>query len=260
MRFSTPFSYARQGILDFLHIVILVLSLFLLVSISFDTFNNVSFLNQPLYMEIQWWICLFFLSVFLLELFLAENRKHYVATHFLFLIVSVPYLNITGYFNISFTPETAYLIRFIPMVRGGYALAIVVGWLTQSRASSLFLSYVTMLAATVYFASMIFFVVEHKVNPMVTSYSAALWWATMDVTTVGSNIYAVTPAGKIMSVILAALGMMLFPIFTVYITNLVQHANRERWRQEGSEETGAGKNTVDDAGETDVPKDTDPRP
>lgn len=31
-----------------------------------------------------------------------------------------------------------------------------------------------------------------------------------------------------MSVVLAALGMMLFPIFTVYITNLVQNANRER--------------------------------
>ncbi len=172
MCFSTPFSYARQGILDFLHIVILVLSLFLLVSISFD----VSFLNQQLYMEIQWWICQFFLSVFLLELFLVENRKHYVATHFLFLLVSVPYLNIIGYFDITFTLETTYLIRFIPMVRGGYALAIVVGWLTRSRTSSRFLSYVTMLAATVYFASMIFFVVEHKVNPMVTGYSAALWW------------------------------------------------------------------------------------
>ena len=47
MSFATQFSYAKQGILNFLHIVILVLSLFLLVSISWDTFNNVSFLNQP---------------------------------------------------------------------------------------------------------------------------------------------------------------------------------------------------------------------
>ena len=79
-----------------------------------------------------------------------------------------------------------------------------------------------MLMATVYFASLIFFVLEHKVNPMVTDYWSALWWAFMDVTTVGSNIYAVTPTGKILSVVLAALGMMMFPIFTVYVTSLVQ--------------------------------------
>ncbi len=94
--------------------------------------------------------------------------------------------------------------------------------------SILFTSYITMLMATVYFASLIFFVLEHKVNPMVTDYWSALWWAFMDVTTVGSNIYAVTPTGKILSVVLAALGMMMFPIFTVYVTSLVQQANKRK--------------------------------
>lgn len=44
----------------------------------------------------------------------------------------------------------------------------------------------------------------------------------MDMTTVGSNIIAVTPVGMVLSVLLAALGMMLFPIFTVYVTNIIQ--------------------------------------
>ena len=85
-----------------------------------------------------------------------------------------------------------------------------------------------MLLATVYFSSLIFFVIEHKVNPQVTGYDDALWWAFMDVTTVGSNIYAVTPTGRILSVLLAALGMMMFPIFTVYVTSLVQNANKKK--------------------------------
>lgn len=85
-----------------------------------------------------------------------------------------------------------------------------------------------MLLATVYFSSLIFFVIEHKVNPQVTGYDDALWWAFMDVTTVGSNIYAVTPTGRILSVLLAALGMMMFPIFTVYVTSLVQNANKRK--------------------------------
>ena len=50
----------------------------------------------------------------------------------------------------------------------------------------------------------------------------------MDVTTVGSNIIAVTPTGRVLSVLLAALGMMMFPIFTVYVTSLVERRNKER--------------------------------
>ena len=221
-------TYTKPGILNALHVIILILSLFLMASITYDTFNNIPFLSEQSYLVIQFWVCMFFLFVFFLEMYLARNRWEFFATHFVFLLVSIPYLNIIDYYGISFSHETNYIIRFIPMIRSGYALAIVIGWLTYNRASSLFLTYLTMLIATVYFSSMIFFVLEKSDNPMVTDYPAALWWACMDVTTVGSNIYAVTPFGKIMSVMLAGLGMMMFPIFTVYITNLVQDHNRIR--------------------------------
>lgn len=204
----SSFIYSRRGIYGILHILILLMSLFLVISISIDTFHNIPFLNQGSYLKIQFWICMFFL--------------------FDFLLVSIPYLNIIDFYHITFSPEISYFLRFIPLLRGGYALAIVVGWLSGSKASGLFTSYITMLMATVYFASLIFFVLEHKVNPMVTDYWSALWWAFMDVTTVGSNIYAVTPTGKILSVVLAALGMMMFPIFTVYVTSLVQQANKRK--------------------------------
>ena len=204
----SSFIYSRRGIYGILHILILLMSLFLVISISIDTFHNIPFLNQGSYLKIQFWICMFFL--------------------FDFLLVSIPYLNIIDFYHITFSPEISYFLRFIPLLRGGYALAIVVGWLSGSKASGLLTSYITMLMATVYFASLIFFVLEHKVNPMVTDYWSALWWAFMDVTTVGSNIYAVTPTGKILSVVLAALGMMMFPIFTVYVTSLVQQANKRK--------------------------------
>ena len=128
------------------------------------------------------------------------------------------------------SPELSYFLRFVPLVRGGYALAIVVGWLSYNKASGLFVSYLTMLLATVYFSSLIFFVLEHKVNPLVANYGDALWWAFMDVTTVGSNISAITVTGRVLSVVLAALGMMMFPIFTVYVTSLVQKSNEEKKR------------------------------
>jgi len=191
-------------------------------------------------MKVQLWICALFLADFVLEWVLAENKRHYVATHFIFLLVAIPYQNIIAYMGWSFSPEITYMIRFIPLVRGGYAMAIVVGWLTYNRASSLFVSYLTMLLATVYFASLAFYVTEHGVNSQVTDYGDSLWWAFMDVTTIGSNVIAVTPTGRVLSVLLAALGMMMFPIFTVYVTSLVERRNKEKkeyYKQQKQPET-----------------------
>ncbi|NLZ11355.1 MAG: two pore domain potassium channel family protein, partial [Alcaligenaceae bacterium] len=69
------------------------------------------------------------------------------------------------------------------------------------------------------------------VNPSVTSYADALWWASMTVTTVGSNIIPVTTIGKLATATLAVVGMTTFPIFTAYITALVHNFNdREKKR------------------------------
>lgn len=229
MKFASAYFYYQQnGIYRFLHIMILLLSLFLIVDISIDTFNNIPFITQRSYLNTQFWICMFFIADFILEFFLSKRKFYYLQTRFIFLLVSIPYLNIIDYYDITFSEEVTYFLRFIPLIRSGYALAIVVGWLTANKASGLFISYLTMLLATVYFSSLIFFLLEQKVNPQVTGYDDALWWAFMDVTTVGSNIYAVTSTGRILSVLLAALGMMMFPIFTVYVTSIVQAANKKK--------------------------------
>ncbi|WP_099465730.1 MULTISPECIES: potassium channel family protein [Parabacteroides] len=235
----------KKGIYGVLHVLILLMSLFLVISISLDTFNNIEFYTQPSYKKIQLWICLFFLFDFFLEFFLSKNKVRYIRSHFIFFLVAIPYQYIIHYFKLEFSQEVNYFIQFIPLVRGGYALAIVVGWLSYNRASGLFVSYITMLFATVYFSSLIFYVLELGVNTGVHNYGDALWWAFMDVTTVGSNIEAVTTTGRILSVVLAALGMMMFPIFTVYVTSIVQKANAQKMEyyqnKNADETTNAGK-------------------
>lgn len=216
----------RKWLYSLLHVFVLLLSIFLIVSISIDTFKNIKFWKQPEFMRVQFWICIFFIFDFIIEFFLAEKKWRYLVTHIIFLLVSIPYLAIFHYFNVKFSPQITYLIQYIPLVRGGYALAIVVGWFSYNRATGLFFTYLFTLVATVFFASLVFFMFEHNVNSLVVDYYSALWWATMDVTTVGSNIEAVTPIGRILSVALAALGMMMFPIFTVYITNIIQQHNQ----------------------------------
>lgn len=213
--------FRRKGIYMMLNFLVLGLSLFLIVSISVDTLKNIAFYREPRFERVEFWICVAFLFDFFLELLLARKKLRYIATHFFFFLVSVPYLAIIRYFDFHFSPQVEYLVRFIPFVRGGYALAIVVGWFTYNKATGLFVTYLVTLVATVYFASVVFFVFERGANPLVKDYYDALWWAGMDVTTVGSSIEAVTPVGRVLSFVIAALGMMMFPIFTVYVTSLI---------------------------------------
>lgn len=219
----------EKGIYLLLHLIILGLSIYLMVCISMDIFRNTAFYETSKFQKIQFWICVAFMADFIIELLLARHKWDYIKSRFLFFLVSIPYQAIVYHYGWHFSKEVMFLLRYIPLIRGGFAMAIVVSWLTYSKATGLFFSYITMLLVTVYFAGLTFYLFEHGVNPLVKNYHDAFWWASMDVTTVGSNIVAVTTVGQVLSVLLAALGMMMFPIFTVYITDMLT-----RHKQQGS--------------------------
>ena len=61
------------------------------------------------------------------------------------------------------------------------------------------------------------------VNDKLHGFGNALWWAWMNVTTVGAEIFAVTAIGKVITILLPTLGMMMFPIFTTYILQEYTH-------------------------------------
>ena len=219
--------FKKRGIMMLLHIVVLLLSLLLIGMISYDSFKNTTFYEEYSFQKWQFWICLFFIFAFFVELAVAKDKWHFFWTNLIFLLVSIPYQAIIYHYDLHLSQEVSYLIRYMPLIRGGYALAIVVSWFTYNKATGLFFTYIIILFSTVYFASLTFYLFETGVNPLVNVYADALWWAAMDVTTVGSNITAVTGVGRVLSVLLAALGMMMFPIFTVYVTNIITQRNKE---------------------------------
>lgn len=216
----------KHRVSTLLYVVVLLLSLGLIVYISIDTFRGVNFLENRAYMTYQFWVCVVFMVDFFVMLWFAPDKGRYLRRRWLFLLLSIPYLNIIELFHVEFSPQTLYFVRFIPLARGALAVAIVIGYMTTNRLSSMFRSYLAVMVMVIYFSSLIFFYREQSVNDMVPNYWTALWWACMDATTIGSNIYPVTVVGKILAVLLAALGMMMFPLFTVYITNWVQRYNK----------------------------------
>lgn len=217
----------KDTLILLLHFLVLALSIVLIVAISLDTFHNINFSYEPRFLKLEYWVCVVFLADFFIELAFSHNKLSYLRRRFLFFLVSIPYVAIIHQMNWHFSPQIEYILRFVPLVRGGYALAMVIKWFTYNRATGLLLTYMMTLVATVYFASLVFFVFEIGVNPAVTDYDDALWWASMNVTTLGSNIIAKTAVGKVLAVVLGALGMMLFPVFTVYVTSLIKRQRQE---------------------------------
>lgn len=216
-----PEPKSERIIMTFMNIVVLLLSAALIAWISYDTFKRINFLENHAYMTFQYWVCMVFILDFFLGLYYADRKWSYIKRRFWFLLLSIPVLNIVNYLNIHLSADALFFVRFIPLARGALALAIVVSYVSSNAVSSLFASYITIMLFIAYFCSLIFYQREAGVNPDVNSYWTALWWTMMNLSTVGCSISPVTVAGKIVAVVLPISGMIIFPLFTVYLTDYV---------------------------------------
>lgn len=209
----------RRKILPVLHILVLACALGLIAYITYDTLCNISFISSPEYLKVQMWACIFFEAEILAELLLSKRKWHFLLRNFFFILICIPYTTIIHHFNADISGQWTYLLRFLPMIRAGYVLALTWDFMSKSWIQSLFGAYIIMLVATLYFLSLMFYVVETPVNYDVYNYWQSLWYSVMQMTTCGSSIIPVTPLGKTIGIILSAEGLILFPVFTVYFTH-----------------------------------------
>ncbi len=212
----------KQGIQLALHLSAFMLSLLLVISISIDTFRGVAFYDDTNYLDLQFWICLMLMVLFFLEVYNADNSWQYFGRHFLFLLLIIPYLTFFDWCGVELPLQVEYLFRFIPLVRGYVAFTLIAYGLLRDLSSGLLIIYIVVLFSFIYYCSLIFYVLESGVNPQLHSFWDSLWYSCMTATTAGCNITATTAVGKVISILLALAGMMLLPVFTVYLTSLIR--------------------------------------
>ena len=202
--------------------LVLLGSLAIIIVASIELLDGNNALSETFILKFHLWVCgLFLADFFVLPIY-----------NLFFLLVSIPYLNIVYGLSTTISHSTWLILRLIPLARGIYGVSLIVGWMTRSRITNLFATYLTILFTTIYFCSIVFYYMEHDVNPPVKTYWDAFDWALMNVTTVGSNIFGVTKIGQILAVILAAAGMIFFPIFTAYVTTIFQNKRQSSKKAE----------------------------
>lgn len=151
----------------------------------------------------------------------ARRRKRFFWQRLPILIISIPYLAIIMLCGVSVSREAALSLGLVPILRAIISFyRLFVRLVTAQSIDKILLAYLMVTILFTYIAALIFYDIEYHVNPNLHGLGNAIWWAWMSLTTVGSDIYPVTTLGKILSVTLPLLGMMLLPLFTSYIIAL----------------------------------------
>ena len=112
--------------------LVLLGSIVVIVSLSLEVFHGAAESYYRLYMRVQFWVCIVFLVDFFYRFFRSRRKWRFFFGNLIFLLVWIPYLNIVDAFHLSLSAEAYYLIRLMPLVRGGYGLAIMVGWIARN--------------------------------------------------------------------------------------------------------------------------------
>lgn len=202
-------------------ILTLVASILLLASLSLEVLSSRDLAEfSQLYTWAMLAVCMIFLVDFFLMMWASSNRWNFLGRNFVMLILSIPYHFIINLVGVVPNHLMTVILSGVVVLRAVMALFITLRWLIERRATRLLWAYITTVAMCTYFASLLFYEYESPVNSSVRNFGDALWWAAMNLTTVGAEIFPVTAIGKVICVMLPILGTAMFPILTVYITSL----------------------------------------
>lgn len=217
----------KKSLLKLIYASTIIASLILIADITLFDIPNINGDPFARSNQLQFWICIYFLFDFVILFILAQNKVSYLKHYGILIFVSIPYINIFEYYDLAISHQSFYLLKFLPILRGTIGLFLLAKLLISNKITGLFVSYLALFFSIAYLQTLIFFVFENGINPDVKTYGDVLWWASMTATTLGSNIIPITTAGKISTAILAITGITIFPIFTVYVTSMVQNLNNK---------------------------------
>ena len=211
----------RNGIMFCLHLIVLLGASLLVALMSYEVINAKSFYTSHIYLRVEFWVCVIFLIDIILGWFITDNRKKYVIKQLPSFLICIPYIQLIEMLGGHLSGEWQFFLEFLPILRAVFVLGSILRTMRFGKSLSMFSAYMLLLLTMMYFASLMFYVAEASVNPEIHSFRSAIYWAILCTTTVGSNISEMTTLGEALATVLSAMGLVLFPVFTVYISNAV---------------------------------------
>ncbi|MBE6176835.1 MAG: two pore domain potassium channel family protein [Rikenellaceae bacterium] len=204
-----------------INILTLVASILLLASLSVEIIYSRQLASfAAVYSHAMFVVCLIFIIDFFVLMAHSQHPVRFLVRNSIILLLSVPYHTIAQVAGIELDHTWQVVMSGVVMLRGVMAIYFTLRWLIARPSTRLLWAYVATVVVCTYFAALLFYEYEAPVNNDVKGFGDALWWASMNMTTVGAEIFPVTTIGKVICVVLPIIGMAMFPVFTVYVTSL----------------------------------------
>ena len=203
-------------------LIIVVLSIYVLISLIISTLFDLSPELKQLLDYIDNAICIVFITNFFAKLYEAENKWKYLKWGWIDLVSSIPNVEMFRYGRIL------RLIRLLRILRAFRSTKVLAKYIFLKKTHGAFTTASIFAILILIFSSITILQVETTENGNIKSAEDALWWAFTTITTVGyGDKFPVTTEGRIIGVVLMTAGVGLFGVFTGFIASwfVEEHQN-----------------------------------
>jgi len=199
---------------DFLNLLIIVLSFYVLGSLIVDTFFHLPREVSRVLHYIDNGICVVFMIDFIVRFRRAESKLQFMKWGWIDLIASIPtidYIRAGRLFR---------LIRLIRVIRAFRSTRHLVQQVFENKVKGTLTSVAIIAVLVLLFSSIAILEVETAPDSNIKTAEDAVWWSYVTITTVGyGDRYPVTTEGRIIAVVLMTVGVGLFGTFTAFVSS-----------------------------------------
>lgn len=200
--------------LGFLNMVIIVLSIYVLIALMFDTFLKLPVEISKMLALIDDIICVIFLYDFARRFYKAENKLSFMKWGWIDLVSSIPTLEFMR------AGRALRLIRLLRILRAFRSTKHLVHHIFRSRIQGALTMAGLLAILMVIFSSIAILQVEHDPKSNIKTAEDAIWWAYVTITSVGyGDKFPVTTEGRIIAALLMTVGVCLFGTFTAFLAS-----------------------------------------
>lgn len=204
----------KEEKLNFLNLLIIILSFYVLGSLVVDTFFSLPPEIAKVLNYVDNFICGVFLLDFIIRYRQAENKLQFMKWGWIDLIASVPTLDFMR------AGRLLRLIRLIRIIRAFRSTKHIVQHIFKNKVQGTLTSVAIIAVLMLLFSSIAILQFETDPNSNIKTAGDAIWWAYVTMTTVGyGDKYPVTTEGRIIAAILMTVGVGLFGTFTAYVSS-----------------------------------------
>jgi len=200
--------------ISFFNILILVLSLYVLLSLLISTVFQLSGELTILLNYIDNVICIIFLIDFSIRFKNSENKLEFMKWGWIDLVASIPSVDFLR------AGRLLRLIRLLRVFRALKSTKLIYEHINRNKRQSALTSVALISFLMIVFSSIAILQFEKDINSNIKTAEDAIWWSYVTITTVGyGDKFPITTEGRIIGAILMTTGVGIFGTFTALVSS-----------------------------------------